>query len=68
MPLQNIICMKVTDIDLEIPNQHAATTGLSKSEYLRKLFLEKEIHVLYEIVADMKILRELFRGVWGNRF
>ena len=56
---KNIVCMKVTDIELEILNQHAATAGLSRSEYLRKLFLEKEIHVHYEIVSDMKILREL---------
>ncbi len=57
--------MKVTDIELEILNQHAATAGLSRSEYLRKLFLEKEIHVHYEVVADMKILRELL-GEYGK--
>lgn len=56
---RNIICMKVTDMELEILNQHAATAGLSRSEYLRKLFLEKEIHIHYEIVADMKVLRDL---------
>lgn len=65
---KNIVCMKVTDIELEILNQHAATAGLSRSEYLRKLFLEKEIHVHYEVVADMKILRELFRRIWKDRF
>ena len=53
---KNIVCMKVTDIELEILNQHATTAGLSRSEYLRKLFLEEEIHVHYEVVADMKIL------------
>ena len=47
---------EVTDIELEILNQHATTAGLSRSEYLRKLFLEEEIHVHYEVVADMKIL------------
>ena len=57
--------MKVTDIELEILNQHAATAGLSRSEYLRKLFLEEEIHVHYEVVADMKILRELL-GEYGK--
>ena len=62
---KNIVCMKVTDIELEILNQHAATAGLSRSEYLRKLFLEKEIHVHYEVVADMKILRELL-GEYGK--
>lgn len=56
---KNIVCMKIADIELEILNQHAATAELSRSEYLRKLFLEKEIQVHYEIVTDMKILREL---------
>lgn len=56
---KNIICMKITDIELELLNQHATTAELSRSEYLRKLFLEKEVHGHYEIVADMKILREL---------
>lgn len=62
---KNIVCMKVTDMELEILNQHAATAGLSRSGYLRKLFLEKEIHVHYEIVADMKILREIL-GEYGK--
>lgn len=62
---KNIVCIKVTDIELEILNQHASTAGLSRSEYLRKLFLEEEIHVHYEVVADMKILRELL-GEYGK--
>ena len=63
---KNIVSMKVTDIELEILNQHATTAGLSRSEYLRKLFLEEEIHVHYEVVADMKILcfeEELEQGL-----
>lgn len=56
---KNIVSLKVTDTELEILDQHADTAGLSRSEYLRKLFLEKEIHVHYEIVADMKVLRYL---------
>lgn len=47
------------EIILRNLDQHADTAGLSRSEYLRKLFLEKEIHVHYEIVADMKVLRNL---------
>ena len=56
---KNVVSLKVTDTELEILNQRAATAGLSRSGYLRKLFLEKEIHVHYEIVADMKDLRDL---------
>ena len=56
---KNVVSLKVTDTELAILYQRAATAGLSRSEYLRKLFLEKEIHVHYEIVADMKDLRDL---------
>ena len=53
---KNMVSMKVTDMELEILNRHAATAGLSRSAYLRELFLSNEIHVHYEVVADMKIL------------
>lgn len=56
---RNVVCIKVTDMELEILDQHAATVGLSRSAYLRRLFLSNEIHVHYEIVADMKILRDI---------
>lgn len=58
---KNIVSMKVTDMELEILNRHAATAGLSRSAYLRELFLSNEIHVHYEIVADMKILRDILK-------
>lgn len=56
---RNVVCIKVTDMELEILDRHAATAGLSRSAYLRQLFLSNEIHVHYEIVADMKILRDI---------
>ena len=56
---QNIICLKLTDLELEVLNQAAAEAGLSRSEYLRQSFMNGPIHVHYEIVADMEILRKL---------
>lgn len=61
---KHIVCKKITDIELEILNQHAATEELSRSEYLQKLFLYKEIYIHYEVVTDMEILRELL-GKYG---
>ena len=56
---RNIICLKLTDIELEILNQAASSVGISRSEYLRRLFLNKPIQINYEVVADIKLLREL---------
>ena len=62
---RNIICLKLTDIELEILNQAASSVGLSRSEYLRRLFLNKPIQISYEVVADIKLLRELV-GQYGK--
>ena len=40
----NIITLKLTDIELAVLNEAADVTGLSRSEYLRKLLLEKQIN------------------------
>ncbi len=51
----NIITLKLTDIELAVLNEAADVTGLSRSEYVRKLLLEKQINHQIEVVADMKI-------------
>ena len=55
----NIITLKLTDIELAMLNEAAGITGLSRSEYLRKLLLEKQINHQIEVVADMNDLRKL---------
>ena len=55
----NIITLKLTDIELAILNEASDVTGLSRSEYLRKLLLEKQINHQIEVVADMNDLRKL---------
>ena len=55
----NIITLKLTDIELAVLNEAADVTGLSHSEYLRKLLLEKQINHQIEVVADMNDLRKL---------
>ena len=53
----NIITLKLTDIELAVLNEAADVTGLSRSEYVRKLLLEKQINHQIEVVADMNDLR-----------
>ena len=55
----NIITLKLTDIELAVLNEAADVTGLSRSEYVRKLLLEKQINHQIEVVADMNDLRKL---------
>ena len=59
----NIITLKLTDIELAVLNEAADVTGLSRSEYVRKLLLEKQINHQIEVVADMNDLRKLVRFV-----
>ena len=56
---KNIITLKLTDIELELLQEAAEITGLSRSEYIRKLLLGKEIHHQIEVVADMNDLKKL---------
>ena len=56
---KNIVSLKLTDSELEILDHSAEILGISRSEFLRKSFLEKEIDIHYEIVADMEVLRNL---------
>ena len=55
----NIITLKLTDIELAVLNEAADVTELSRSEYERKLLLEKQINHQIEVVADMNDLRNL---------
>ena len=52
----NIITLKLTDIELAVLNEAADVTGLSRSEYLRKLLLEKQLR------------RRIPRGQWAIRW
>ena len=56
---KNVITLKLTDAELELLDHSAKIIGLSRSEFLRKSFLEKDIQLRYEVVADMDELRKL---------
>lgn len=55
----HFVAVRLSDIEIELLDQNASILGVSRSEYLRKLLIEKEIYNRIEIVADIKILRKL---------
>ena len=59
--------LRLTDVELDLLDQGAACLSISRSEYLRKLLLEKQINHQIEVVADMNDLRKLAGGMNGNR-
>lgn len=57
----NFIGVRLSDFELDRLNQCANLLGISRSEYIRKLLIEKEIKNHIEIVADMDDLKKLVR-------
>ena len=57
--------MRLSDTEITILDQACASSGTTRSEYLRKLLTEKKIYNNVEIVADIKLLRELV-GQYGK--
>ena len=49
---RHFIGLRLTDVELDLLDQGAACLSVSRSEYLRKLLLEKQIHHQIEVVAD----------------
>ena len=46
---RHFIGLRLTDVELDLLDQGAACLSVSRSEYLRKLLLEKQIH--HQIVS-----------------
>ena len=49
---RHFIGLRLTDIGLDLLDQGAACLSITRSEYLRKLLLEKQINHQIEVVAD----------------
>ena len=56
---RHFIGLRLTDVELDLLDQGASCLSISRSEYLRKLLLEKQINHQIEVVADMNDLRKL---------
>lgn len=55
----HFVAVRLSDVELELMDYGASALNISRSEFLRKLLVEKEIQNRIEIVADMEILRKL---------
>ena len=62
---RNNVTVKLTDIELELLSLRAEKLGISRAGYLRELLLDKPLIVRYEIVAEIKELRNLV-GEFGK--
>lgn len=61
----HFVGVRLSDIELELLDRKAEILGVSRSECLRKLLVEKEIVHRVEVVADMEELRSLV-GAYGK--
>lgn len=55
----HFVAVRLSDVELNLLDYGANALNISRSEFLRKLLVEKEIQNRIEIVADMEILRKL---------
>ena len=55
----HFVAVRLSDVELKLLDYGANALNISRSEFLRKLLVEKEIQNRIEIVADMEILRKL---------
>ena len=56
---RHFVAVRLTDVELNLLDQGATCFSISRSEYLRKLLLEKQINHQIKVVADMNDLRKL---------
>ena len=56
---RHFIGVRLTDVELNLLDQGASCFSISRSEYVRKLLLEKQIYHQVEVVADMNDLKKL---------
>lgn len=56
---KHFIGVRLTDVELNLLDQGATCFSISRSEYVRKLLLEKQIYHQVEVIADMNDLKKL---------
>ena len=65
---RHFIGLRLTDVELDLLDQGAACLSISRSKYLRKLLLEKQIN---QCITDLFLLRKevlkLAGGMNSNR-
>ena len=62
---KSIITLRLTDTELAVLDTACRNTGLSRSEYLRQLILQRTPEIHFDVIADMNILRKIV-GEYGK--
>lgn len=57
----HFVAVRLTNAEMAVLEQGSSTFKISKSEYLRKLLLDKKIQHTIEVVADMDDIKSLVR-------
>lgn len=55
----HLIAFRLTDVEYDLITNMAQEAGLSASAYIRKLVLEGNVNITYEVVADVPELQKL---------
>lgn len=55
----HLIALRVSDVEYEMITETAKEAGLSASAYIRKMLLEGNVNVRYEVVADIEEIQKL---------
>jgi len=55
----HLIAFRLTDVEYDLVTSMAQKAGLSTSAYIRKLLLEGNVNITYEVVADVPELQKL---------
>ena len=53
---RHFIGLRLTDVELDLLDQGAACLSISRSEYLRKLLLEKQIMGFMQLLQTWKVM------------
>lgn len=54
-----IICLRLTDYELDLLDAACTNTGMSRSDYIRNLINANKLHIHFDVVADIEPLRLL---------
>lgn len=67
MKHSNIICLRLSDIELELVNHAASQAKLSRSDYLRNLILDHKMAIHYEVVIESKTVDKNVEAILHNQ-
>ena len=60
-----IITLRLTDMELAVLDKACDNTGLSRSDYLRSLIMQRTPKIHFEVIADIDVIKKLV-GEYGK--